>query len=336
MRYVGLDVHAKSWVFVVLNNDGKKIRTCSGRGSWDDLLGQLAEINRPFSICYEASTGYGYLYDRLCSITTHIEVAHPGHLRLIFRARKKNDRVDALKLAKLLYLNEVPPVYVPSAAIREWRQLILHRQSIVQTLVRTKNQIRALLRRYGLSAPKHTWSQRGLKVIEAQPLPEGYGELQRDLLLEQLGATQLRLTRVERALTERAARDSRIGFLMTIPGIGVRTAEAVVAYIDDPRRFRKRSVGSYFGLVPRQDASGANNRLGHITREGPSVVRKLLTQATWQAISRSAKIRARFEQYCHGNRERRKIALVATAHHLIRVMHSMLLTGEACRYAEAA
>jgi transposase len=111
--------------------------------------------------------------------------------------------------------------------------------------------------------------------------------------------------------------------------VGIRTAEALVAYIDDPARFRhNKAAGSYFGLVPCQDASAGKNRLGHITHDGPPTARRLLTQAAWQGIRRSAAIRAYFERIRHGDPDRKKIALVATMHYLARVTLAMLRTGE--------
>ena len=93
--------------------------------------------------------------------------------------------------------------------------------------------------------------------------------------------------------------------------------------------------GSYFGLVSCQDQSAGKNRLGHITRQGPATVRKLLTEASWQGIRRSPRIRAYFERIRPGSPERKKIALVATAHHLLRVMLAMLRTGEVWRASAA-
>lgn len=105
-----------------------------------------------------------------------------------------------------------------------------------------------------------------------------------------------------------------------------------MAWVDDPRRFgRVRCIGRYFGLVPSQDASGPVNRLGHITREGPALVRGLLTEAAWVSIRRSQRVRSFYERLQRGDRERRKVALVATAHYLLRVMLSMLRTGEVWR-----
>ena len=113
--------------------------------------------------------------------------------------------------------------------------------------------------------------------------------------------------RVEEALRADRRDACGRGLLQEIPGVGIRTAEAVMAYVDDPHRFHSvKAIGSYFGLVPCQDQSAGKNRLGHITRQGPSTVRKLLTEASWQAIRRSQEIRAYFERIRQGNPERKK------------------------------
>ena len=137
---------------------------------------------------------------------------------------------------------------------------------------------------------------------------------------------------MEEALDQVANRHPGVQLVRTIPGVGNRTAEAVVAWIDDPGRFgRVRAIGSYFGLVPSQDSSASANRLGHITREGPSTVRSLLTEAAWQSVRRSPRVREFYERVRRGDRERTKIALVATAHYLLRAMLSMLQNGEVWR-----
>ena len=122
---------------------------------------------------------------------------------------------------------------------------------------------------------------------------------------------------------------------MTIPGVGIRTAEAVMVYVDNPDRFNQiKAIGRYFGMVPSQDASAQSNRLGHITREGPSVVRHLVVEAAWQGIRRSAHLRAFYDRVRRADPVRKKIALVATAHYLLRTMLAMLRTGEVWRYAD--
>ena len=120
-----------------------------------------------------------------------------------------------------------------------------------------------------------------------------------------------------------------VALLMTMPGIGPRTAEALVAYVDNAHRFSSvKKAGSYFGWDPCQDASGDKNRLGHITRNGPPTVRKLMVEAAWQGIRRSPTIRAFYERVTRNDPDRKKIAVVATAHHMTRVAVSMLKSGK--------
>jgi len=111
------------------------------------------ELNRPMAVCFEASCGYGHLYEQLSRLAQRVVVAHPGQLRLIFRSKRKNDRVDAEKLAKLLYLDEVPVVHVPDVNVRDWRSLIQFRNRLIARRTRTKNALRALLRGHGIATP---------------------------------------------------------------------------------------------------------------------------------------------------------------------------------------
>ncbi len=111
-------------------------------------------------------------------------------------------------------------------------------------------------------------------------------------------------------------------------GLHIHSKPITICLLDDPQRFRDaKAVGRYFGLVPSQDQSGDRNRLGHITREGAPVVRQLLAEAAWQAIRRSPTVRAFFERVQREEPQRKKIALVAMAHYLVRVMWSMLRHG---------
>jgi transposase len=331
-----MDVHLRTTTVCILDENGRRVKMAEVRGSWEKVLAELRRIQGRWQVCFEASCGYGWLYERLRKMAEKVVVAHPGQLRLIFRSKRKSDRVDAEKLAKLLYLDEVPPVYVPSVEVRSWRALIEHRQKLLGERTRAKNGLRALLRTHGIAAPRRLWTKKGLAWIVAQELPTAMDRLQRDILLERLGSLGGMLRRVEEALGEIARSNGGVKMLMDIPGVGIRTAEAVMAYVDDPQRFHSiKAAGGYFGLVPCQDQSAGKNRLGHITRQGPGTVRRLLTEASWQGIRRSPRIRAYFERICQGNPARRKIALVATAHYLLRVMLAMLRTGEVWR-AEAA
>ena len=136
------------------------------------------------------------------------------------------------------------------------------------------------------------------------------------------------LRRVEAELDRLGQAHPAVIQLQSIPGVGPRTAEAIVAFLDDPQRFRhSKQVGAYFGLVPRQDQSGGRDHRGRITREGPATMRQLLVEAVWQSVRHSPTVKAYFERLQRNDPDRKKIAIVATAHYLARVMWVMLKHG---------
>jgi transposase len=328
MLYVGLDVHLKQSTFCVLDSNGNQRTIRTVRGHWSVVVSVLASLEEPFAICFEASCGFGPLHDQLREIARRVVVAHPGQVRLIFRSKRKNDRIDAQKLAKLLFLGEVPPVHVPSVDVRAWRAMIEHREGVVARVVRTKNKLRALLRGLGIDVPHRghrLWTKYGLKWVASLELQTPLDRLRRDQLLAELATDREAVRLVTRELDKIAGDHLGVKRLTTIPGIGPRTAEAFVAYLDDVTRFsHAKQVGSYLGLVPSQDSSGSVNRLGHITRQGPPTARKLLVEAAWQSIHRSPTVAAYYQRIRRDDPERNKIALVATAHYLARVMFALL------------
>ena len=338
MFYIGLDVHTKQITVCVLNQDGKVHQRCQVR-EISQLMSFLEQVGEPFEVCFEASCGYGTLFELLKPVARKVVVAHPGLLKLIFRSKQKSDRRDALKLAKLLYLDEVPVVHVPAADVRAWRELITFRRKLIEKRTRAKNGVRALLRTLAIKAPRRPglWTARGMVWLRQLELSQSMHALKRDLLVQEIETLTHQVHRVEQELARFAKPNPAVWQLQSIPGVGIRTAEALVAFIDDPQRFaNSKCVGAYFGLVPTQDQSSNVNRLGHITREGSTSVRHLLTEAVWQGQRRSPTIKAYLERIQRGDKERLKIAVVATAHYLVRVMWSMLKNGTLWKESTAA
>src|SRR5262245_45375050 len=276
MFHVGLDIHTQRISICALDEKGQVVLRSQVR-SIQDLVRVLTDLPDRFEVCYEASCGYGSFHDLLRPLATRVVVAHPGQLRLIFRSRNKNDRNDAERLAKLLYLGEAPAVHVPSIDVRTWRELINCRSQVIAKRTRAKNAVRALLRGAGVTPPRRPglWTKEGLSWLRQLELPTASQQLRRDLLLEEIETLLRQVQRIERQLTQQAQRTPAVVRLRSIPGVGLRTAEAVAAFLDDPHRFpNAKAVGSYFGLVPCQDQSGDRNRLGHITRRGPPARRR--------------------------------------------------------------
>jgi transposase len=332
MLYAGLDYHQSRSSICLLDQGGNKVLTREVKGHWIKVVEEFRKIKDSrqdsIQVCFEASCGGGHLYDQLRQVADRVVVANPSQLRMIFRNKRKNDRTDAFKLAQVLMLDAVPTVYMPSLSVREWRSLIVYRSHLVEKRTRVKNEIRSLLRNSGVVAPAGLWTRKGVLWLEREAqLSEG-ARLQMNLCLYELENLRNQLSLAEKDLNKRAKKHPGVKILQTIPGIGVRTAEALVAYIDSPDRFGRKKIGAYLGLIPCQDQSGDHNRLGHITKQGPPAVRRLLVEASWLAVRKSKTVKAYFDRIVGDDPDRRKIAIVAVAHYLARVSLALLRNQE--------
>jgi transposase len=145
-----------------------------------------------------------------------------------------------------------------------WRELINCRSQVIAKRTRAKNAARALLRGAGVTPPRHPglWTKSGLAWLRQLELPTASQQLRRDLLLEEVEALTRQVRRIEHELNRRARQAPAVAQLRSIPGVGARTAEAVVAFVDDPERFANaKAVGRYLGLTPartsRASATGS-------------------------------------------------------------------------------
>ncbi len=160
------------------------------------------------------------------------------------------------------------------------------------------------------------------------PLDELWrGEL--ELELAEFERLREQLDMVDKKLKSLGAADERVRLLQTIPGIGRKTAEVVMAYLDDPHRFKNaRQVSSYSGLVPRRHQSGMMDRQGRIHKRGPRLLRCALVEASWVMLRLNPWARALYDRLCAGEKTRRKKAIVAVARKLLVRCWVMLLRKE--------
>ncbi len=175
------------------------------------------------------------------------------------------------------------------------------------------------------------WTVRSLEQLRllSRPLEQVViEELWRGELSEELSALDAigqQISRLERKLDVLAHNDYRVVRLQTIPCVGPRTAEMLVAVFDDPHRFSSgKEVGSYLGLVPRQYQSGQMDRSGRISKQGHRQLRKMLVEVSWLALRYNPPLRRRYERICRASRSRRKIAIVAVARKLAIIAWAML------------
>jgi transposase len=294
---------------------------------------RLIRRTRPAVVVIEACSLAGWVHDRCAELGVPCRVANTGAEAWKYKhAKRKTDRDDALRLAQLYALGQLPEVVVPAKAVREWRALIAHRQALITQRVAAQNRIRAVLVGQGLPAPRgaKAWTECGRAGIarHAKPLADcASDELWRGML--DLALTAYRQAddlarQAEAKLDELGKASAAVRLLDTMPGLGPRTAEAVVAHLGDTRRFQSgKQVAAYGGLVPRQYQSGEDDRRGRISKRGPAVLRKLLVQCAWAMLRYNPWARAVYERLSRG-KARRKQAVVALARKILVRCWAML------------
>jgi transposase len=337
-KFIGFDIDNKKTVACVVQK-GQKDRFATLPSQVQALrqfLQHEKEKGHQVHLTFEISGQAGFLYDELLPHVDSITVSNPSKMTWIYRTAKKNDRLDARKQAVLLSIGEIPKVHMPTRKVRQWRQTILHRRGLIGRMVQVKNRIRALLKAEGFRKPHHrgSWwkASNRMWMTDLTQKTWSSGQLWRMKLahlLEQLQLLETQLNQVTAYLNTYLDKRPGATLLMTIPGVGPRTAEAVLAYTDDVHRFRRgKQYGSYFGLTPKLDESGSCRRMGHINKQGPSVVRWLAGESAWRVIKHSPGMKAFYERVLTRQEGRKKIAVVAVARKLLTIMRAMLITGE--------
>jgi transposase len=294
-------------------------------------------------VVFETCDCCGWVYDlRVALGLTANVVAANAEAWQWRRVKRKTDRDDALKLAKLALLDRLTVVHMPSPAQRQRRRLILHRRSVVARRTQSRNAIRSIFSQQGIALARGTkqWTKAGVEQPRqyARPLADCDDPL--DLWRGRLHAepqlmadADAQLKAFDRALDALSAKDERVTLLQTIKGVGPRVAEAVVMHIDDPHRFTSAEhVASYAGLAPKQVESGQMSRFGHIARRGPGLLRSMLVEsACWVVWRHNDWAQAWVQKISRGSRARRKIAIVALARRLLTILWAMLRDNQPFR-----
>jgi transposase len=337
-KYIGFDIDCKKTVACVVQKNEKDKYATIGPDieSMRKFLIQQKLDHSKTHLVFEISGQAGFIYDSLLDSVDSLTVANPHKMTWIYRTAKKNDRIDARKMAVLLSIGEVPSVYMPSKEVRQWRETILHRKKTVTKRVQVKNRIRATFKGQGFNTPKHKggwWKKLNLQwmrdVCHQRDGEFNMWHMHLSNLLDELDLLNVQIKNITDYLDMYLAKNAGGKLLMSIPGVGPRTSEAVLAYTDDVSRFNNyKQYCAYFGLTPKLDESGSCRRLGHISKHGPSVVRWVICESSWMAIRKSKALNGFYERVRAGHDGRKKIAIVAVARKLLSIMRAMLISGE--------
>jgi transposase len=272
------------------------------------------------------ATEHARWFERLMAeLKFELWIGDPAKIKAARVRKQKTDRQDALLLLRLLMEDRFPRIWVPSPENRDLRQLIWHRHRLVQMRTRAMNQIQAAAMNECVRRKKTLWSKAGRQQLESLKLAPWATRRRQDLLelVDRLNGTIAELTA---AIEQEASKRPEVLRLMTHPGVGPITALAFVLIVGSPDRFAcGKQIGSYLGLIPEEDSSANRQRLGHITKQGSSLVRYLLAEAAQAAVRCDPDWRRR---YVHlAMRRERAIAKVAMARRLAVSLYWMWRKG---------
>ena len=288
---------------------------------YHDLAAQGMKVR----VGMEAS-GHARWFERLLG-ELHVELwrGDAAEIRTKRIRKQKTDRQDAQLIRRLLMEDRFPRVWVPSWENRDLRQLLWHRHRMVQARTRIMNQLQAVALNEGLRCKKRLWREAGREQLESFRLAPWASRRRHDLLelLDRLNPT---IAELSQAIEQEVDRCPEAQRLRTHPGVGSLTALAFVLIIGTPERFGSgKPIASYLGLVPSEESSGDRRRLGHITKQGNSLLRFLLVEAAQVTVRSDPEWRGKF--FHLAMRRGRKIAKVAMARRLAVRLYWMWRKG---------
>jgi transposase len=327
MIIIGVDFHPEFQQIASVDTDSGEFqeKRLAHPEEAEQFYRDLAAQGKKVRVGMEAS-GHARWFERLLAeLQLELWIGDAAQIRAKRVRKQKTDRQDAQLILKLMLKDDFPQIWVPSGENRDLRQLLWHRHRMVQARTRIMNQLQAVALNEGLRCKKRLWRERGRQQLEAFRLAPWASRRRRDLLelLDRLNPTIAELSQTIEQEVENCPEAKR---LMTHPGVGPLTALAFVLIIGKAERFQcGKQIASYLGVVPLEDSSGNRRRLGHITKQGNSLLRFLLVEAAQVTVRSLPEWRSK---YFHlAMRRGRKIAKVAMARKLAIRLYWMWRKG---------
>jgi len=336
--YIGLDIHKRIIAFCVKLADGTIIEEGTIPATRKALRIWAEGLDRPWLGAMEATLFTGWIYDFLLPYASELKVGHSYMLRAICASKKKNDRVDAQKLADLLRADLFPQCYMVSEEMRQLRRILRYRNLLVSEAIRMKNKTAGLLMEVGAEYNKQRLH--GKRYFNA--LLDGLEDVPESLLdLLRLTHSNVKIfednqKRLIRYLVEHPTMRERIVKLMSIPGVGEVTALTWALEIVDPHRFSsiKKAV-SYCGLCSGQNESAGKVKRSPLSKQRNKYLQHMLIEAAKLAPRWNPQLAFVYEK------ERRRgsnpnEATLAVARKLVAYLLYVDKTGELFEIREAA
>lgn len=335
MYYGGIDAHLNYLTVAVVDKQGAAVWQGSLSTRIPERIVEALAPFRPLDVVVETCPYWPWIHDLLTPTDVRFHLAHAKKLRAIAASSQKNDQVDALLLARMLLAGLIPEAHPRQAEQRERLRLLRHRAMLVRHRTAAANRIHAQLHQSRLFVPREKLLRRetrGWLAGEAWPRlePEQQALVEGQLTLIDTLAPMIRS--LDRRIKTKARESQAARLLMTIPGIGPYRALLLVTEVEPVTRFpAAEQLTSYAGLAPVTRSSGGHIRHGSIPAGANRWIRGALVSAV------PSHVRAAPESGLSRSYEQLKarlgwrVARVATARKLVRVIYAMLRSGQSWR-----
>lgn len=279
-------------------------------------------LSGPVRVGLEAVGNSQWFEQMLAELGQELWIGDAAQIRSLVVRRQKTDRRDARHILELLVDGRFPRLWVPSAQMRDLRQLLRHRQKLVEMRTQVKNQLQHLALNQGVRRKRRLWSVTGRSVLESLPL-QGWTARRRNDLLVMLDRLQTQVEEMDRAVRAEAEQRPEVRLLMTHPGVGPVVGLAYVLTLGPVGRFpRGKHVASYLGLIPSEHSSGGRQKLGSISKQGNTMMRTLLVEAAQTAARFDEELRRDYQRLAA--KKHKALAKVMVARKLAVRMYWML------------
>lgn len=332
--YMGIDVHKKTYCCVSIC-EGEIVKRDTLSSNPEGLLNYMNKFfpGAKIKSAYEAGFAGFHLHRYLIKNEINNIVVHPASIEVSSRDRVKTDKRDALKIATQLSANRLRGIYVPSLEQEGKRTISRLRTNFKKSRTRVGTQFKSLLFTQGLIEATHTtvisqkWITQKLSEIEKGAYPDDFYYSAKKYAEEWKHLTS-QIKEIEEHLKDQAERDKNIQHIYeSVPGIGLIHGRQLVNELGDMKQFHnEKQLFSYTGLTPSEFSSGEHVRQGHITRQGRSVLRHILVEASWVAITKDSELREVYENI--SRRKGGKRAIVGVARRLVGRIRSCLKNGK--------
>lgn len=283
-RYVGIDLHRRRSVIVVLDDDGEELWSTKIENDPATLAAAITRAGPEPEVVLEATWGWYWAADVIAEAGGRVHLAHPLGIAGFENRRVKNDQIDARLLADLLRMGRLPEAWIAPGEVREQRELVRYRRKLSQLRAGLKAQVHAVIGKEGLVPPMQSlWGPGGRDWLDDTDMADAFEDRLRSLrrLIKTYDAEIARLdARIAKVFDGHAGYET----IMQIHGIGPVFAGIFCAEIGDIDRFGSaRQLCSWAGMTPRHRESDTKVQRGAITKQGPRLVR----WAAVEAVSRN-------------------------------------------------